>query len=311
SAPPSSALLGLGVLAAARARRGRARDADRSAASSLPSARRRVHLARWDTLALASAVRVAADRARAAAPDAPLLLGHLDDDGRFLGVFGPLPGLVTAAPDAFTGRDGAVAPRVVLLPDGRVVVRHHGMPATLNRAWEAQQRLADAGVPIAAPVARDPVQRILDVGLIAAPTVHDRLLAAGAPLRPAADPLASIDDRVASLSRRARPHLDDVLDQLTRIRLDALLRAVHRAGVTGVHLAYDRIALLPADAVGSAEAPAGFTPVLLMAGADAVVHGVAGRAVPSNARIERLQARDRARYGALYARRADDPQLRV
>ncbi len=181
-------------------------------------------------------------------PGESTVLGRIDNDGRVLALLGPLPGLEGVDPADFVER---YRYGLDLVLDGdTVLIRkdYRGNRRAFLREWRSLAALEGlAGCPA---VHRVDVERLrLYKSFVPGPTVRQLLVAAGARILSVdteADPgLADLDrfGRIEAVWARGRQRFAEALPENFLPRLERLLDAIHRRGVTGFSLTFGNVVL--------------------------------------------------------------------
>ena len=201
---------------------------------------------RWTDWTVDEETRRAVEAARTST-DGEVVLARVDNDGRALGLFGPLPGWSMVEESDFVPRRRFPI-ELILDPDGFVLVRkrYPGQPEAFWREVLPLVHLADeATVPNLARF--DERTLTVDRHLLRGETVRDRLVASGADIlsvnTQADGELQRLDaaSRLEAVWRRAYSHLDRALPGGFVDRLEEAMNGLHRAGVTGFSLTYGNV----------------------------------------------------------------------
>ncbi len=194
------------------------------------------------------AMDAAAARRRAGASDEPVVLGRLDNDGRFLARCGPLPGLDEVAPEAFMARYRYDLELVLDGDSVRVRKDFRGDRRACEREWRSLSALSGlAGVPAVHFV--DPARAVLVKSFVGGRTLRQRLVAAGARIlsvdTEADSELADLDpaSRIEAVWARGRERLPGAAPHALLEILERRLDAIHRRGVTGFSLSFGNVVL--------------------------------------------------------------------
>ncbi len=204
------------------------------------------HFTTWDRWPVAPAVRErVADELRTN-PQRELVLGQIDNDGRLLDRFGPLPGWVTVPPEQFVPRRRF--PLDVVLLDGNVLIRKHfrGDRLRFVREWYTLTALApEANVP---PVYRvDEKRTLLYKNLIPGQTLRDVLVAEGARIlsvQTGRDPeLAELsgEQRLYAVLARGTRLLPDLFPETFFTALERQMDAIHRRAFARLSLTFGNV----------------------------------------------------------------------
>lgn len=196
-------------------------------------------------LAVDSDVRRAVEAARAA-DQAELLIGRIDDDGRVLGVFGPLPGLPLVSPGEFVER-----PRfgldLVLIGDAVLVRKdYRGDVATFLHEW-LNLALLSGRVNVPAIHHVDEQGTLLYKNLVLGKTIREILVEAGAKILHAHtkdDPeLAQLDPgaRIEAVWQRGRAVMPAQFTEEFLCDMERQVELVHSVGVLGVSHTYGNV----------------------------------------------------------------------
>jgi hypothetical protein len=173
-------------------------------------------------------------------PGGELVIGHFDDDGRVLGVYGDLPGLgLETVQEAEFVKPSRYSTDVVLVDD-KVLIRKdfRGNSAPFVREWYCLSRLySKANVSAVHHV--DEKRCLLYKNLIPGRKIRDTLIDAGAKIRDldlGEDPeTAGLDPvaRAETVSARARALLPVCFSEQFLRDLEQQLDQVHSEGITG------------------------------------------------------------------------------
>ena len=199
----------------------------------------------WSKLPVDSDVRRVVEAARSVV-QAELLVGRIDDDGRVLGVFGPLPGLPMVSPGEFVER-----PRfgldLVLIGDAVLVRKdYRGDVTTFLHEWVNLALLSGrANVPAIHHV--DEQGTLLYKNLVLGKTIRDILVEAGAKILHAHtkdDPeLAQLDSgaRIEAVWRRGRTVMPAKFSEEFLSDMERQVELAHSLGVLGVSHTYGNV----------------------------------------------------------------------
>ncbi len=203
---------------------------------------------RWTDFPVASNVRAAIEAARRERGDEPLLIGRIDDDGRLLGIYGPLPGFSAIGESEFAERKRFELD--VVLWDNVLLVRkgYRGNVETFVREWAALALLADK-VNVPALYHVDEPGTALYKNLVCGRTIRDLLVDSGAKIlldQTRNDPgLDSLDHgtRIKNVWKRGRDHLPKVVSAPIIARMAEHLERAHAAGVYGLSLTWGNVVI--------------------------------------------------------------------
>ena len=199
----------------------------------------------WAKLAVDSTVRQAVESARAGG-QAELLIGRIDDDGRVLGIFGPLPGLPAIRLEEFVER-----PRfgldLVLIGDAVLVRKdYRGDVTTFLHEWMNLARLSGR---VNAPAIHhvDEQGTLLYKNLVLGKTIREILVEAGAKILHAQtkdDPeLARLDPgaRIEAVWQRGRAVIPSRFSEEFLRDMERQVELAHSLGVLGVSHTYGNV----------------------------------------------------------------------
>lgn len=212
-----------------------------TARSPCAQSRHLLRLEQWPVGAETRAVIEAARRQTAS----DLVLARIDNDGHWLPLLGPLPGLEGIALEAFVERYRFDLDLVLV--DEFVLIRknYRGDRAALLREAAALAALIECpGVPRLFRV--DEREQRLYKSFVPGPTLRDVLVWSGADILTkdtANDPsLGDLEGvaRIEAVWARGRSHLERSAPGLVA-RLERLLESIHRLGVTGFSLSFGNV----------------------------------------------------------------------
>lgn len=252
----------------------------------------------WHRWPIDAATRRVIEAARRG--DEPLVLARVDDDGRALGLFGPIPGWTMVDEQSFVERRRFPVEIVLRGDDLLVRKRFAGDRRAFRREALPLQRLA--GHPSVPRLARlDEDELVLERHLLHGRTIRDALVERGAEILSVTtrrDPeMAELapEERIEAVWRRAHPHLDEALPSGFIARLEEAMDRLHAAGVTGFSLTYGNVVIEPV--------PGGtFRPVFLDFD-NARWHGghIEDRGWLEQLRFDRDRDRDREKFRRIYS----------
>ncbi|MEW6718158.1 MAG: class I SAM-dependent methyltransferase [Chloroflexota bacterium] len=206
----------------------------------------RMAFTRWDGWPVTSSVRRVVDSCLKSHPDEEIVLGHVDNDGRLLGKFGPLPGWVIVYSEEFVPRERFSLD--VVLRDGLVLIRKdfHGDRARFLREWHNLALLAGkANVPSMYRV--DENRTLLYKNMILGQTVRDVLVEAGANIlivQTRDDPaLVSMSnaERLQAVLARGTGRLSECFPESFFREMEQQIDTIHQAGVAGFSLTFGNV----------------------------------------------------------------------
>lgn len=211
----------------------------------------------WRELRVANETRRAVEEARRQQPNGDLVIARLDNDGRCLGLYGPLPDLPQVMADAFVERRRF--PLEIVLDGDQLLVRKSfaGDKQAFLREWIPLAELA--GHDAVPALARIDEERLrIYKHLLLGQTVRDRLVERGARIlsveTEAEEGLArmSAEERIEAVWQRAHPLLEAALPTAFIDRLEAAMNQLHAAGVTGFSLTFGNVVVASRDDRGEA-----------------------------------------------------------
>jgi glycosyltransferase involved in cell wall biosynthesis/2-polyprenyl-3-methyl-5-hydroxy-6-metoxy-1,4-benzoquinol methylase len=200
----------------------------------------------WAQLPLAPEVRAEVEAARKGSPEAELLLGTIDDDGRVLWRFGPLPGLPSVSDAQFVDRR-RFGLSIILCKDSLLICKdYRGDHETFVREWAALTHLAGkVNVPAVHHVNES--RTLLYRNLILNKTIRELLVTSGATILNAdTSSDASLKtlnqkERTEAVWTRGRDLLPKIVDEEFLQRLEEQLEAAHREGVVGISITWGNV----------------------------------------------------------------------
>jgi SAM-dependent methyltransferase len=200
----------------------------------------------WSTWPVDLTTRAEIDALRASDMAKEVVIGHIDNDGRVLGVFGSLPGFVNISRTDYVKRYRFPLDIVVL--DGYVLVRKdfQGDLSRLVREWHCLTSLwGKANVPSVYKV--DKEKCLLYKNLIIGWTLRDTLVEAGASIlnvQTDQDPeLNGVEQatRLGMILARGTSLIPSTLSQQILCEMEYQLDRVHASGITGVSLTFGNV----------------------------------------------------------------------
>lgn len=201
-----------------------------------------------DDLGLKDKVREAV----CAAPLDEIVLARLDQDGRTLGIFGPLPFLPEVREEEyFERRRNRID---IVVRDGRVLVRKNYRKdrAAFYREWYNLSRLqGKASIPSIWKADRETC--VLYTHFILGRTVREILVSHGARIRdtqtrddPELENLTE-EDRTAAIAARGTALVPTCLSEDFLVSLERQIRAVHAVGVAGLDVKFGNVIISAID----------------------------------------------------------------
>jgi len=212
--------------------------------------RNNVYFTEWSNYPISPEVRQAVEEYRRCHPNEEIVLGRVDDDGRMVGTFGPLPGWINISSEQFVPRTKTQI--AVVLLDDKVLIRKDfkGDKKSFLREWYALAVLmGQANVPAIYDV--DEKNCIIYKNLIYGDNLNDLLVKAGAQIHTVVtknDPsLATLSghDRILAVLERGAQYLNQVVSPSFYKRLEREMQRIHRCGVTSFSLTFGNIVIDP------------------------------------------------------------------